>query len=342
MSGEPLSVVSTGMVTSVGLSAPAACAAIRAKLTNPSQTHFKSTAGEWIVSHAAPLRQPWRGIEKLGQMAASAVAECLEALPRESWSRIPVLLCTAEPSRPGRSKDLDEQLYAALCRGLGDVQFSSASAFIPRGRVGVGVALLKARQLLYQSSIPEVLIVGADSLLTAATLSVLDGQGRLLAPDHSNGFIPGEGAAALLVSRAEPGAPFVVDGLGFGVERAHIDSEEPLRAEGLTAAIKASVADAGLDMFDIDYRIADLSGEQYYFKEAALALSRSLHKPKQDMDLWHPAECIGEAGSAIGPAMIAVAWAAARKSYAPGPNILVHAANDTGERIAIVARGEVR
>jgi 3-oxoacyl-[acyl-carrier-protein] synthase I len=95
-------------------------------------------------------------------------------------------------------------------------------------------------------------------------------------------------------------------------------------------------------MFDVDYRIADLSGEHYYFKEASLALARTLHRRKEDMDLWHPAECIGEAGSVIGPAMIAVASAAARKTYAPGPNVLIHAANDAGERIAIVARGEAR
>ena len=34
-------------------------------------------------------------------------------------------------------------------------------------------------------------------------------------------------------------------------------------------------------MHDFDYRITDLSGEQYYFKEAALALSRTLRQSKE-------------------------------------------------------------
>jgi 3-oxoacyl-[acyl-carrier-protein] synthase I len=341
MAGQPLNVISTGMVSSVGLNGPAACAAIRAKLTNPSQTHFKNAKGEWIMSHAAALEQPWRGIERLAQMAASVAAECLADVPRDNWPSVAVLLCTAETTRSGRPKDFDEQLYAALCHALGGVQFASA-AFVPRGRVSVGVALMKARQILYESKTPAVLIVGADSLLTSTTLRTLDEQGRLLAPDNSNGFIPGEGAAGLLVTRVEGDAQFVIEGLGFGMEQSHIDSEAPLRADGLSTAIKASLAEAGREMFDVDYRIADLSGEHYYFKEAALALTRTLHKRKEDMDLWHPAECIGEAGSVIGPAMIAVARAAAGKTYAPGPNVLIHAANDAGERVAIVARGEAR
>jgi len=91
----------------------------------------------------------------------------------------------------------------------------------------------------------------------------------------------------------------------------------------------------------MSWRIADLSGEQYYFKEAALALQKTLRRRQEAMDLWHPAECIGETGSAIGPAMLGVAAAACHKQYAPGPQILLHTANDAGERAAIVARYSV-
>ena len=51
-----------------------------------------------------------------------------------------------------------------------------------------------------------------------------------------------------------------------------------MRADGLATAIKGALADAGCEMHDMDYRITDLSGEQYYFKEAALALSRTLRQ----------------------------------------------------------------
>ena len=40
MSAMPVVILKTGLVTSVGLSAPATCAALRAKLSNPTETHF--------------------------------------------------------------------------------------------------------------------------------------------------------------------------------------------------------------------------------------------------------------------------------------------------------------
>ena len=56
-----VAIVNTGLVTSVGLSSPAACAAIRAGLTNPTQTRFKDSEGEWMMGHAVPLDTPWQG-----------------------------------------------------------------------------------------------------------------------------------------------------------------------------------------------------------------------------------------------------------------------------------------
>ena len=114
-----------------------------------------------------------------------------------------------------------------------------------------------------------------------------------------------------------------------------MDSEEPLRAEGLSMAIRAALTEAGQPMHAFEYRITDLSGEQYYFKEASLALSRTLHQPKEEFDLWHPAECTGEAGALAGAAIVALADSASRKGYGKGSNIIAHMSNDTGQRAAL-------
>ncbi|MGE8312640.1 MAG: hypothetical protein ACN6QR_24145, partial [Pseudomonas protegens] len=90
----------------------------------------------------------------------------------------------------------------------------------------------------------------------------------------------------------------------------------------------------GCGLEQMDYRLTDISGEQYYFKEASLALSRTLRVRKEFFHLWHPADCIGEVGAAIGPTMLAVALAASRKGYGDGPNILCHLGNDAGQRAA--------
>jgi 3-oxoacyl-[acyl-carrier-protein] synthase-1 len=77
----------------------------------------------------------------------------------------------------------------------------------------------------------------------------------------------------------------MIQGIGFGEEKAHIESEEPLRAEGMVAAIKGALAAAEMNMGDLDFRITDANGEQYAFKEASLALSRILRKRKEEFDI---------------------------------------------------------
>jgi 3-oxoacyl-[acyl-carrier-protein] synthase-1 len=90
-----------------------------------------------------------------------------------------------------------------------------------------------------------------------------------------------------------------------------------------------------LTMGDLDYRITDIGGEQYQFKEAALALSRLLRVRKEEFDIWHPADCIGEVGAASLPCMLGVVLYAAQKGYAPGPRPLAHLGNDDGKRVAL-------
>ena len=125
-------------------------------------------------------------------------------------------------------------------------------------------------------------------------------------------------------------------GLGFGQERATVAAENsPLRADGLVAAIHGALAEAGCDLGATDFRITDVSGEQYFFKEAALALSRILRQRKESYDIWHPADCIGEVGAAIGPIILTVMLTAMRKDYCRS-NLLGHLCNDDGLRAAII------
>jgi 3-oxoacyl-[acyl-carrier-protein] synthase I len=336
MSAHHIAILDTGLVTSVGLTAPQSCAAFRAKITNPTETRFIDSDGNWIMAHQVALDEPWRGLTKLAKMAAMTVEEALQGIPEIDWGKLPLLLCVAEVERPGRTSGLDNELFSMIQDELG-VDFAPQSAVVTRGRVGVAVALAQARALIVKSGISRVIVAATDSLLSWPTLGHYEQQDRLLTERNSNGFIPGEGAGALLVGAAEGRAgELVCSGIGFGHEAAHIDSGEPLRGDGLSQAIKAGLSEAGCQMHDLDFRITDVSGEQYYFKEAALALSRTLRQRKEEFDIWHPAECTGEAGAMSGIAVIATTREACGKGYTKGPNVLAHWANDAGQRAAVV------
>jgi 3-oxoacyl-[acyl-carrier-protein] synthase-1 len=304
-------------------------------LTNPTETRFIGSGGDWIMGHEVGLQQPWRGLARLASMAALAIEECLSGVPREQWRHIPLILCVAERERPGRTAGLEGELLATIQQELG-AGFSERSILVPHGRASLGTALISARNLFVASGCSHVLIAATDSLLTGPTLASYDAAARLLNSTNPNGFLPGEGAGAVLLTSHGGERRLYFDGVGLGVETARVDLELPLRADGLTQAIQDALQDAGCELDELDFRITDTSGEQYYFKEAALALARCLRRRKEQFDLWHPGDCIGETGALAGVAGLVVAEAACRKRYAPGPNLLLHLSSDAGQRAASI------
>jgi 3-oxoacyl-[acyl-carrier-protein] synthase I len=336
MSNQAIAIQHTGLVTSVGLSAGASCAAFRAKISNPTETRFIDSGGEWLLAHQVPLEKPWRGLSRLTKMATMVIEEAMADVPKREWVGIPLLLCIAEKERPGRIDDLDDRLFSEIQQSL-RARFAPQSAVVPHGRVSVALALQQARTLIHQQSFSRVLIAATDSLVNWQSLSHYERNDRLLTARNSNGFAPGEGAGAILVGEPNDHPQLILAGLGFGVEHAHVEANEPLRAEGLTIAIKEALRDAGRGLHDMNYRITDISGEQYYFKEASLALGRILRQRKEDFEMWHPAECIGETGATVGLACVATALMACRGRYAPGRGVLLHASADAGQRAAMIA-----
>lgn len=342
MSG--VAIAGVGLVTSLGLDAESTCAALRASVTNPSLTRFRGRDGQLINGHQVELDTPWVGVSKLVQMALLAADECLEGIRNVAeGSALPVLLCTAEQQRPGRLQGLDDALFDGIRSGL-DVRLDDRhSAIFPLGRVAALAALERAKRLITEHGCHEVLIVAADGLLSWPALKHYVDLDRVLREDNSNGFMPGEGAGALLITAAQAGDVLRCTGFGAGIEPAPVMSGTPLRGDGLTAAIAQAMREAGLLADDVDFIVADISGEQYFFKEAALARARALRGHVRTLELWHPAEGIGEAGSLAGVAAIAAAWTAMRKGYACGPRVLVHASDDTSYRFAtILCRPDVQ
>lgn len=341
----PLAVLSTGMVTGVGWSTEASCAAIRVGITGFVETRFMYD-GEFIQGCPVPFETHYRGRRKLIEMATHAIGEALAPLDAQGYDtkRVPLLLCLSEPDRPGRFDGLDETLLSDIVEQL-QRPFHPQSAVIAEGRIGGVKALVRARELIENDAqIERVLVCGVDTLLVAGTLNHYHDERRLLTEDNSDGFIPGEAACAVVLGPAggASAAAVALMGIGFADEPAPINSEQPLRADGLVAAIRQAVAEAGVSYPQMAYRLTDNSGEQYGFKESALAMTRVVRPTKPKFDIEHPADCIGEVGAATVLGMLAVAHMAERKSYASGrfmgDVVLCHVGSDKSDRAAFIIR----
>lgn len=330
-----LAILSTGMITGVGLNRHATCAALRAGITAFEETKFMDDGGKWILGAAIPLDGAPRGAEKLAQMAALAIREAISEYPALDFKNIPLFLGTAERSRPGRFTDLDSELIPRIQKLLG-LEFHHESREIPQGRVSGVTGIQLSRSALLDSGFDHCLLVGVDTYLIAATLEHFEARHRLLTSKNTDGFIPGEAAIALLLGRTDSKSSVMIAGIGSGTEPATVESGEPLRADGMVNAFKSALDDAGATWNAVSYRVTDLNGEQYFFREAALALTRTLRPVRAEFDIWHAADCIGEIGAAAVPCALAIGHDAAIKGYAPGSGVLCHFSSDGPERAAVI------
>lgn len=343
MSGVTLALLASGMVTPVGMCSVSACAAIRAGLNNFAESSFRRPSGSPIIAAMVPFLEASWGIARLVQLVEPAIGECLAWFEKNDRSidasQIPLILSVSEPSFPGRHPDLQTDLLPQLQKKLG-YDLHHKSALVPHGRVGGAIALQIAHNLIEQKEAPYCIVAGVDSFLTASTINAYLSVDRLKTKETEDGFIPGEAGAAVLVGSSinRHKTNLIFAGLGMGAEKAIMDSEHPMRGEGLLTAIRSALSDSQNSMNEMDYRISDVNGEPYAFKESTLAFTRALGVRKDTFDFWMLADKIGDVGAAVVPCMLSVAFTADIKKYAAGPVVLIHASSEGGERAAIILK----
>lgn len=333
MSGG-LNILSSGMVTAVGLDRASTCAAMRGSIDGFQETDFLCGADEFLIGAPVTLPRRWIGERRLAHLAAGAIVDALDG-HWHALGRLLLILCLPETDRPGRPVTNPDAL-AAQIRDYSGLSENTKTYIAEHGRPAGFVALDRARAAFAEDKFDHVLIVGVDSLLTSGSVTHYKSQKRLLTPDNPNGFISGEAAAAVLCA---PGAPthFALSGLGLTSEKAFIYNQQgedgmdlPLRGDGMTAAYKRALDGAHVPLGKVIYRMSDLIGEAYFFKQTALARLRLTRDSKGFQDLWSPTETLGNIGAAVVPLMIGWALEAFEKGYAPGSPLLIEASGDNG------------
>lgn len=211
----PLSVRAVGMICSVGDNAPECAASVRAGVQRIAESPVRSR-------RLHPLR--------MGLVPATSLAPLpvVDAAPRGTRHRrilrlAHAVLAEVRAASGGLSTPLS-LVTSALDDGapllddlaaLPDARVDHArSAHFPAGAAGVFVALRDAAHRIAHGEVGAVTIVCADSLFDPARLDAMQIQRRLLVDDVMDGFVPGEGAAALLLTAAAPGGVATLRSVG--------------------------------------------------------------------------------------------------------------------------------
>lgn len=350
----PMNIISAGAVTSVGMSLATTNAAIHAGLDNFQDTAFMNMGspviGAAIQYNAHPtLPNPtMRGHERLAAFVRMAIEECLlnAGINLPCQYPIPILLVLGEAERYGRTDELVtycQQAYAALLSSAHQTPFYRAEV----GCVGVIEALQAANKLLENDDTPFVLLVGVDSWLNVPDIQFAIEHERLISPENASGFIPSEGAAAILVANPDsvkhhtnvnPETQLRITGIGSAEEEAILYSDAPCYGKGLAKAIRQALDQSQLSLSDVMLELNDLTSEPYFFEETAYARSRLLRKSMPSgFTRLQPANSTGNLGAAFGPLLLGLAWQSAQEQPIPHAPILISLSSSGEARGAIVA-----
>jgi 3-oxoacyl-[acyl-carrier-protein] synthase-1 len=250
----------------------------------------------------------------------------------------PVPLFLGLPERRQEARPLtDRETLAAFAEQAGVEIELRQSRLFPDGRAAALLALEAAARHLEEGRNELVLVGGVDTYLDLALLSGLDLEGRILSERVADGFVPGEGAAFILLRRPlrdarGEGAPRVAL-LGVGTERdpGHLYGNEPARGEGLSAAMTKAFDSLRSPPRPVLSIFAGFNGESFQAKEWGVARLRHSDRfgPAERID--HPADSFGDAGAAMGALLLALGYAALIRGNRKGSS-LVFASSDREQR----------
>jgi len=331
----PMRVAATGICCSVGNDTASVSAAIRANMAHFRPGRFRDRAGEPINLAMLDGISFW-GQDRLQHMYRAAMIECLGKLPSLEQEKLlpPIILIGAERERGIR---FQHHIRDLLLNSQPEEGYDPRTVLGCLGKAGIAQALRGASAMFAAANPPQyVVIVAVDSFLEADSIQQYLVEERLVCSENQDGFIPGEAAAAVALSAAPSAEPALwIEGVGSAYEQATpLNQDTPLRAIGLTRAMRNALTDANWRGEDVRFHASAISGEQWFFKEASLAMDRVLTTRVERLPHRVVAESVGEIGAAFGPLMLAWIGDEMTPSHL-GNKGLLHFANDNGLRAAL-------
>lgn len=347
-----MQIVAGGLCCSLGYHLDAAVSAIRANMDHFQASNFYARSSTPV--NVAMLSDDIYGNERLARWLTFAIHDCskqiINGLSLLDVNKTAIVALGPDTSRPHcDSVELEELIHNAMLMQHVFIaphnieksihQKRHKITTIMQSRTGLVEGLLQAARYLINKEAEQVLLIGVDSYLNSADINQLIKDQRLIIGGNSDGFIPGEAAAALLLRRSSADAPGLhIKGTGKGEEAGLYNGSVPCRSQGLSYALRAACDQAKILPERMKFHMSDQNGEQFYAKDIANAITRVMYGGEKLPHLTL-ADKIGEVGSAAGPAMLA--WLQrdmSNPSFSPGDTGIVHLANDNGARCAVVLR----
>lgn len=347
---DPMIIAGVGARTLAGLTALQVTLSALAQKFPLRESHMLDSHGEPIaVARLMSIGDQVIGIDRFIALGAAPLTQA--AFPWMSTqpnvgtlTPIPAIIALPSPKRPGFDTRLTPELLLPALALRARVPLDLARSSLVFGCRGGGVeAFERAAALLKRGEHDAVLVGGIDSYFDPDILEHLDAERRLHGPDTENGFIPGEGAAfVLLVSpRAARLLPVLgrVVGLGSADEPNPYGSDEPCLGLGITLALRRALEAAKVER-GLGWVLTDVTNERHRVDEWTYGFARNHLAFSAEVVHDQPLLKTGDLGAASAATLLVMASIRWQTGAAPGPAVLVAVHSDGPARGALVAREE--
>lgn len=334
------------MITPVGENSEMTAAAVRAGISSYSESDLLDVNYNKVKLSQVPqpLLDDCLQEEKISGALSSRLARLLQLSTlalmqlKQNLSQLhslPVFISLAENINvtDEETKKVFISNLAVQCEIDLDVKNSLT---VSTGRAGGLEVIDLAIRYLDSCDGDYVLVGGVDTFYDKSVIDDLLKEGRLNIEGSAEGFIPGEGAAFLLLSRnpvsgVDVVTPYIFEP-GFGYESGHINGSEAYKGDGLSTAISNALGDSELQSVSSVY--SSMNGESYFSKEYGVSLIRN-DSFFTDFEINHPADCFGDLGAAICVVMIGLAYVAIQQEKNGSP-YLIYGSSDSALRTAAI------
>ena len=335
-----------GMITPIGANTEMTAAAVRAGVSAYALSDFYDRRDQPITLAPVPndvftlidanIVEGNRFNERsdrVTKMAILAIREACERAPLQ-----PASLLIAMPEVPVDAEDI-EYFIGNLETNCKPWASAVNSRRFHHGRAAGLEAIGFVFRYLNESPDDYFLIGGSDSYRDHSRLHPLSEADRLRVPTNKDGFVPGEAACFLLLTRrperaiVHQGHVIALHPPGLADEPGHLSSQEPYRGDGLAHAFRQALTDCTPGAIHAIY--SSMNGEYFWAKEYGVAYTRHQEYFHDPVKIEHPADCYGDLGCATAPALIALAAEDLfknRKAHAH----LVYSSSDGPKRGALV------
>ncbi len=219
------------------------------------------------------------------------------------------------------------------------------SRVVPTGRAAALTALELALEALDRDPMRPVIVGGVESYLDLSLLAALEAERRLLGGQVMDGFIPGEGAAFMVLAgagavAAATGAKVTVEGAASASDPGHRGGTAPAKGEGLAQALEGLRARLSAGTAPVGSTFAGLNGESFDAKVWGVARLRHSDFFAPHMKLEHPADCFGDTGAATGAILLGLAAHALGAGHRAGPALIWAASDGESRACALLSVSE--